>query len=82
MQYRKHSIVINTRSEKSFNIVYKEALDRMTASIASKVDLDIKEIAEQSFTDITEEIELALKEIQATRCTEDNNSTIEAEGPN
>lgn len=75
VQYRKHSIVINTRRDTSFNKVYKQALDKMTASIASKVELQIEEITQNAKTDITEEIQFAFKEIEANRCAESTEIT-------
>lgn len=56
IQYRKNSIIINTRSEKSFVLVYKEAVEKMTKSIASKSEMHLEDLTTNVKTELSEEL--------------------------
>jgi len=56
IQYRKNSIIINTRSEKSFVLVYKEAVEKMTKSIASKSEMNLEDLTTNVKTELSEEL--------------------------
>ena len=54
----------------------------MTKSIAKKVEQQIEELTLHAKSDITEEMQLAFKEIEANRCMETNDPLDASERSN